>query len=297
MDDLTGRRYGELVVESFSHITAHGDSFWNCVCACGLLTVVSGAHLKSGHTKSCNHPEDLTGLIFNGVEVLSFHSMSKGRSSMWLCRCTCGSEWVVRGSHLKSGSIRSCGMCDAVAPGDRYGMLTVVEKTHRKLRGYFVWLCACDCGRECSVNTHALTSEGTTSCGCKLLVDYDGVRFRSKWEVFFYMAANVKGLRPLYEPFTIKLNSLRSWKGASVRYTPDFFLQETKELVEVKGWKTQESMKRYQAAVSEGYDIWLVEQQNLESWCGCTVRAMNDAWESGGHESTLSLIRTALVGC
>lgn len=46
--DLTGRRYGKLVVESWA-----GSSQWNCRCDCGGTSVVFSANLNRGNTASC----------------------------------------------------------------------------------------------------------------------------------------------------------------------------------------------------------------------------------------------------
>lgn len=32
---------------------------------------------------------------------------------VWLCRCDCGREMLVRGEDLRSGKVTSCGFCDA----------------------------------------------------------------------------------------------------------------------------------------------------------------------------------------
>jgi len=50
--DLTGQRFGRLVVKSYSH-KYDRYSYWLCVCDCGKTAVVRGANLKSGKTRSC----------------------------------------------------------------------------------------------------------------------------------------------------------------------------------------------------------------------------------------------------
>ena len=50
--DLTGRRYGQLVVKSFDRCVGN-KGYWNCLCDCGIEKSVSGSDLQSGHTKSC----------------------------------------------------------------------------------------------------------------------------------------------------------------------------------------------------------------------------------------------------
>ncbi|MCD8376221.1 MAG: hypothetical protein LUD69_04705 [Oscillospiraceae bacterium] len=50
--DLTGNRYGRLVVVSEAEYKKP-YRMWNCVCDCGNTTVVRGTSLTSGHTTSC----------------------------------------------------------------------------------------------------------------------------------------------------------------------------------------------------------------------------------------------------
>ena len=51
--DLTGQRFGRLVVVRESEKRINGCVGWECVCDCGETTIVSGVHLRRGKTKSC----------------------------------------------------------------------------------------------------------------------------------------------------------------------------------------------------------------------------------------------------
>ena len=51
--DITGNRYGRLVVIRRFESNKQGHIMWDCVCDCGKSVVVSGNNLKNGHTKSC----------------------------------------------------------------------------------------------------------------------------------------------------------------------------------------------------------------------------------------------------
>lgn len=51
---------------------------------------------------------DLSGQKFNRLTVLKF-AYIKNRCSYFLCKCECGNEKIIRGSHIKSGAIKSCG--------------------------------------------------------------------------------------------------------------------------------------------------------------------------------------------
>jgi len=50
--DLVGKRFGRLVVLSYSH-TDKKFAHWNVLCVCGNTRVVRGSNLKSNRTKSC----------------------------------------------------------------------------------------------------------------------------------------------------------------------------------------------------------------------------------------------------
>ncbi len=51
--DMTGRRFGRLLVIQVHGKSRHGHIRWECRCDCGKTTVVEGAALRVGDTKSC----------------------------------------------------------------------------------------------------------------------------------------------------------------------------------------------------------------------------------------------------
>lgn len=52
--DLTGKRFGRLVVLGVSTVRLYGKQLaWDCQCDCGTMKPVITALLKAGHTKSC----------------------------------------------------------------------------------------------------------------------------------------------------------------------------------------------------------------------------------------------------
>lgn len=51
--DLTGQRFGRLVVVEETGRASGNKVLWRCVCDCGNETVVRGICLRSGHTASC----------------------------------------------------------------------------------------------------------------------------------------------------------------------------------------------------------------------------------------------------
>lgn len=50
--------------------------------------------------------------------------------------------------------------------GQKFGMLSVLNKNGRNKRNQMVWKCLCDCGNTVNVQTNSLISKNTQSCGC-----------------------------------------------------------------------------------------------------------------------------------
>lgn len=51
--DLTGKRFGRLLVISYAGNNARGKALWNCICDCGQKYVALGESLRRGDTQSC----------------------------------------------------------------------------------------------------------------------------------------------------------------------------------------------------------------------------------------------------
>ena len=59
--DITGLKFGRLLVVSFSHMDRHGGSVWNCLCDCGTEKIIRGNPLLMGKVVSCGcfHREEV----------------------------------------------------------------------------------------------------------------------------------------------------------------------------------------------------------------------------------------------
>lgn len=51
--DLTGERFGRLLVEGTSGYNKHHQLYWKCECECGKYKEVLGSSLRNGMTQSC----------------------------------------------------------------------------------------------------------------------------------------------------------------------------------------------------------------------------------------------------
>ncbi len=52
--DLTGKRFGKLIVINFiGKVNAHGEKLYKCQCDCNNIAIVATGKLRNGDTKSC----------------------------------------------------------------------------------------------------------------------------------------------------------------------------------------------------------------------------------------------------
>jgi hypothetical protein len=184
--DLTGQRFGYLVVVEYAGTRGYDRGFWLCQCDCGNTNYVTTSHLKSGHTKSCGclnkakiserSYKNIVGERFNRLIVIKDVGRVK-RNVLWLCKCDCGGEITVTGNRLRSGNTKSCG-CYARdynsertridITGNIFGRLTAIKEVGRNKHGSVLWLCECSCGsgKEVIAPTGALRYGQVRSCGC-----------------------------------------------------------------------------------------------------------------------------------
>lgn len=128
-DDITGKRYGRLLVISHAGSKTVGvikkqrQTIWHCRCECGVEKVIAAHDLKRGSTVSCGCHRaeartktiryvDITGKRYGRLVVLSHAgtvTVAGTRYSSWLCRCDCGGTKTVSGQLLRTKMTQSCG--------------------------------------------------------------------------------------------------------------------------------------------------------------------------------------------
>lgn len=128
--DISGKRYGNLIVQYLLPERKNGLKVWHCICDCGNeKDVVQGA-LTSGNTKSCgclmtknilkqsqNRIIDLTSQQFGKWTVLHQDTARIGGHKHWICQCECGTVKSVDGNTLRNGTSTSCG-CQKFSKGE-----------------------------------------------------------------------------------------------------------------------------------------------------------------------------------
>jgi 5-methylcytosine-specific restriction endonuclease McrA len=121
--NLKDKVFGRLTVVKENGRSPQGDVLWKCLCSCGNYINVRASALTHSNTKSCGclHLEglvkricgpklDITGRRFGKLVVKEVtDTKTKDGRYRWLCLCDCGKEKLVAGTHLKNGSVKSCG--------------------------------------------------------------------------------------------------------------------------------------------------------------------------------------------
>jgi hypothetical protein len=178
--DLIGQKFNYLTVIRIATAEEKGSkkgSYWLCRCDCGNEKIILGQDLINGTTKACGCKkgirEDITGKRFGKLLVLSFSHKNKNGETIYLCKCDCGSEKLIRRLSLASGNTKSCGCLSnekrADFTGKTFGKLIVIERTSKpensNKKDRF-WLCKCECGNIKVVSSYNLRSGVVKSCGC-----------------------------------------------------------------------------------------------------------------------------------
>ena len=120
--DLTGQRFGRLLVLKEVEKNSLGKIQWLCKCDCGNTTITTTQCLRAGETKSCgclqkeqitqlgkSQAKNLTGQKFGKLTALYPTNERKHKCVVWHCKCDCGNECDVIGSLLVNHNTSSCG--------------------------------------------------------------------------------------------------------------------------------------------------------------------------------------------
>jgi|GEM_PF-1128623 len=165
VEDLTGKRFGRLVVMKISRGNRGKKNYWECRCDCGEKKSIDGYALLNGSTKSCGciykeyHQDRMiqieVGERYGQLTVVNFDKNAS--EYFWNCKCDCGEMTSVSSSDLKSGHTQSCGCLRnkrmlVNLEGQRFGTYTVIKKQIANSG----WLIRCDCGQETDAESEDL---------------------------------------------------------------------------------------------------------------------------------------------
>ena len=125
--DLTGQRFGHLLVIENTNKKYTTNYIWKCKCDCGNICEIPGAELVCGKIKSCGCQQynkehtrkTMVGLRFGKLTVLQPYGTAQDGTIDYLCQCDCGNKKIINGSSLRSGTTKSCG-CINYSIGEQY---------------------------------------------------------------------------------------------------------------------------------------------------------------------------------
>lgn len=115
---MIGKVFGRLTVLEKAYTKKGRGVYYKCQCSCGSVTIVQGAMLRSGNTKSCGciskeikeEFEDLSGRRFGKLIVIKrVPNEGKGHDTRYLCQCDCGGTTIAARYSLLTHETMSCG--------------------------------------------------------------------------------------------------------------------------------------------------------------------------------------------
>lgn len=112
--DLTGKKFGQLIVIEKQVPQIGRTAKWKCKCDCGAISYVQRSNLCSGSTQSCGQHN------YHNLESKRFGRLiclKRGKDNIthygnfvtWDCICDCGKQINILAKQLTSGMTRSCG--------------------------------------------------------------------------------------------------------------------------------------------------------------------------------------------
>ena len=175
--DLTGQRFGSLIVIKPTDKRYDRRMVWECRCDCGNTTYVRGSSLSSGNTTSCGGSKhrrkgkgsDLTGQKFGKLTAIRPTDQRIRGYVVWECKCDCGNTSHITSRRLKNGCAKSCGCLNIRCmdiTGQKFGKLTAVRPIEKRYGSCIAWECRCDCGNITYASSTLLKSGKKISCGC-----------------------------------------------------------------------------------------------------------------------------------
>ena len=122
----------------------------------------------------------MIGESFGKLKVVDKAGKNKRNEYLWLCKCECGGEKIIKSYNLKIGKTKSCGCLKTVnkpidRAGEKIGLFTLLEYVGRDKNRISLWMAKCDCGNIKTIRSNTRIK----SCGCLKKIK-DNQRFGNK---------------------------------------------------------------------------------------------------------------------
>ena len=116
--DLTGKRFGKLLVIAKEPVAADGKTYWLCQCDCGNTCIVYSYSLRKGLQKSCGcgRRKDLKGQRFGNLTAIErsdkyIETAGRSKKYLWKCLCDCGAVVYRLPEKLRHDVNSACDTC------------------------------------------------------------------------------------------------------------------------------------------------------------------------------------------
>lgn len=116
IESTIGKKFNRITITGFKY-KRNNKNYWEYKCECGEGGVVQTREFT---TKSCckcgyNKVQDLTGMTFGELTVVSRTKKKIQNQPHWDCVCSCGKRKIAVTADLKNGKVKSCGHLVTIA--------------------------------------------------------------------------------------------------------------------------------------------------------------------------------------
>lgn len=80
--------------------------------------------------------QDLTGQKFGNLTVIERKHELGNNYILWLCKCDCGRDRIIRADNLKSGHTKTCGFCSGKRNGKNISITKYIATVHHMAQGF-----------------------------------------------------------------------------------------------------------------------------------------------------------------
>jgi hypothetical protein len=132
VNDLTGKRFGNLTVVGRAPSDRQNNAQWSCMCGCGNNVNVRGGFLLKGQqfcSKQCtlyraHIVNEVAGQTFGKLTAIRRVGFTTTRKAVWEFSCACGNAHVTVLDLVLSGNTTSCGCFGTQRRKTRDGLST-----------------------------------------------------------------------------------------------------------------------------------------------------------------------------
>lgn len=114
------------------------------------------------------------GMRFGALVVKERDYSKNSKNAYWICECDCGTIVSKAAQGLNNGETICCNSRTCQyrkfrgndITGQKFGRLTALKPTDKRINNSIVWIFQCDCGNIKEIPVYYVVNNGVQSCGC-----------------------------------------------------------------------------------------------------------------------------------